>query len=257
METNFLIKDGENIYNMFGPKDDMNIVNHMVHNRFHQFEPHILNAIAINADKTKTFIDIGANIGCIAIPASKYYSDGMVVAIEPISQNFNFLVKNSIENKIKNIKFLNCGISDKNKIENFFYKKNSIGTCIIENNYELQSDVEKVLCPCFNMDSIISDDFAEKTDIIKMDIEGFEFNSLKNCNLFKNNKNIKLIIELNDIQLRKFNSSAIDLFDLLKNNFKNIYEIKNNNFIKVKKYEELSEEVLKLKHHTDLLCINS
>ena len=57
--------------------------------------------------KNRTLIDVGANLGSICIPACKRKLVMNSIAIEPDKENFKYLNRNIIENKLNSITTIN------------------------------------------------------------------------------------------------------------------------------------------------------
>ena len=91
----------------------------------------------IKNDNT-TFIDIGSNYGAYSIPIAKLKNKINVYCFDPSEKALNQLKDNIVLNDIKNIKYFNVGVGEKNKtaffndeIKNY---KNS-GSYEISNKY--------------------------------------------------------------------------------------------------------------------------
>ena len=126
-------------------------------------------------------VDIGANIGNHSIAYSKISKK--VYAFEAHPRTFEILKFNI--NKYKNIKIYNIGISDKKGLL-YFKKVNStnIGGKRLSKIGSIKSQINK-------LDNIIKLD--KKIRLIKIDIEGHEYEALKGMKrLLKNNNSLIL-----------------------------------------------------------------
>ncbi len=128
-------------------------------------------------------IDIGANIGNHSIAYSKISKK--VFAFEAHPRTFEILKFNV--NEYKNIKIFNVGISDKKGFL-FFKKGNStnIGGKKLSKKGSIKSQINK-------LDNIIK--FDKKIKLIKIDIEGHEYEALKGMRRLLKNNNSLLLIE--------------------------------------------------------------
>ena len=124
------------------------------------------------------FIDIGSNYGAYSIPIAKLKNKINVYCFDPSEKALNQLKDNIVLNDIKNIKYFNVGVGEKNKtaffndeIKNY---KNS-GSYEISNKY---TD-KKILIN--SIDNLIENGeiIPKKKIIIKMDVEGYEFLALQ------------------------------------------------------------------------------
>jgi FkbM family methyltransferase len=142
------------------------------------YEQKLLNHIRENI-KGGLFIDIGANIGNHACFFSLFCADN-VIAIEPVIENYNLLLKNIDDNNLKNIIPLNKVLSD--KLAKYEYKviPENMGLCNMiesENGIDsitpenLDTDGLKLLkIDCENMSNIILDSFIPTILKTKCDI---------------------------------------------------------------------------------------
>jgi FkbM family methyltransferase len=152
-------------------------------------------------------IDVGAHIGDLAIPLAMALKninreDIIVYAIDPSLQKCNFMKKISKINNIKNIKILNYGLSNENKILShdfvtegnntgghiWYIKSNSINLDV--STYEKESNI-----------FIKADDLLKKGDIGKIgvyhiDVESHELDVLKGSKELINKYKPILFIEV-------------------------------------------------------------
>ncbi|OUL19784.1 hypothetical protein BV378_31700 [Nostoc sp. RF31YmG] len=160
---------------------------------FEELETNIFSSLL---QEGMTVFDIGANVGYYTlIAASKIGRHGRVYAFEPDRDNFNILQKNIILNKHSNVELLEYAVSDDNcdlalslssdnKGDHRTYKNNSFNK---ERTY-------------YTVKAIQLDSYFEGQNVypnlIKMDIQGFEYFALKGMkNLIIKNSNILLLTE--------------------------------------------------------------
>ena len=125
----------------------------------------------------KSFIDVGASDGPITIYNS--YDVFQTISIEPENNCFERLKKNILLNDIKNVHCLHgaLGLSDKKTIFETGNEFSDIMFLSDEDESGYQIDV-------FELSSIIKKYKIGKF-ILKIDIEGYEFDLLDNINFFK------------------------------------------------------------------------
>jgi FkbM family methyltransferase len=111
---------------------------------------------------SKTFVDVGANIGGYAIRAAKYCK---VYAIEPLPRNYKILKINEKLNNVK-INSFNIAAGNKNGKVKLYYKIGDWGKPSIKREFNEFIEVE--MKP---LDEIINE---ESIDLIKIDVEGVE-----------------------------------------------------------------------------------
>lgn len=142
------------------------------------YEPWVLPYFFELCKPGMVVIDVGASLGNFAIPAAKKVGpSGSVFAIEVSQRNVKILLRNSVENRLKNIKVIPIGVSDE------------LGFALLPmqartNNNVLagfsRSEIKRLehcdLVPLLPLDRL----FAElaSLDIVKMDIEGMEYKAV-------------------------------------------------------------------------------
>lgn len=174
-------------------------------------------------------LDIGANIGYYThLFASKVKNKGAVVSIEPLKHNACLIELNSIMNSTdKLVKVLCTAVSDReNSPLNFSTTADSAFSFVVSasNQYRIGSDHIKpgaklTQIPSTTIDSILKKLGIEKIDIVKMDVEGFEYKVLKGMEevLSVEEKRPRLMmIELLSEHLKYYESSIEEICTFLK-----------------------------------------
>lgn len=127
--------------------------------------------------KDDVVLDIGANLGWFSILSQKAKK---IISIEPIKECIPIIEKNMLENGLENKSIIiNSAIGDKNIILIKRMKE--------ANRSEVVSKKEKDV---FEIKSHSINHFAEKfsANLVRMDIEGYEYNVLYKKNLSRINK---------------------------------------------------------------------
>ena len=174
----------------------------------------------IKKNKSKVFIDIGANSGVYSLLIAKKIKDIDVVAFEPIKDTVNKFIRNMKINKLdKKIKLYNFGLSNTSKntkmktLNKFGYNQSAGYT---------PSNVGQSSASLVKGDSILN--FVKLNLAVKIDVEGYEIYVLEGLiNLINNNK-IFLQIEIFNNNINKTTSF------LEKNNFTFVKKINNDYF---------------------------
>ena len=123
---------------------------------------------ALTEDKVKWIIDAGANIGLAAIYFSEKFPNATIISIEPNTENFALLQKNTLN--YNNVICLNAALWYKNEdlhISNM--EENSAGF-MIESNTDTVDEVIKSV----TISQLIDQYNIEQVSILKIDIEGSE-----------------------------------------------------------------------------------
>jgi FkbM family methyltransferase len=146
-----------------------------------------LKALATLSSKEKVFVDAGANLGFYTVRLAKYYKH--VYAFEPEPRNFTLLSKNVELNNITNVSLLNFALGDKNE-KKYFYPKGSASTFLsgFVNEKPIEVSVVK------------GDDLLDKADVIKIDVEGYEYFVIKGLESTISKFNPYILIEHHDFR---------------------------------------------------------
>jgi len=82
------------------------------------------------------------------------------------------------------------------------------------------------------LDNIISNQNLERVDMLKIDVEGFEYEVLSGCiKSFKLNKIQKILCEIHHEFLRKKGINEKTIYDLLENNGFTVKSIDNSHIL--------------------------
>lgn len=135
-------------------------------------------------------IDVGTQCGDYAIMCSRYHGCNSVTAIEPLKSNFTTLLKNIALNEISNISAVHAAASNEDGEFSISYANDMAfqGT-------GKKSEVVRKL----KLDHL----GIKKVDLIKIDVEGFEYDVLKGAlETIKTNKP-KIILETHSLELKR------------------------------------------------------
>jgi FkbM family methyltransferase len=154
-------------------------------------------------DVGDVFVDIGANIGDLAIAAAeKVGKNGVVYAIEPHPKTYSYLLGNITLNKLKNIHTLNTAAGSEIKWVNFTdYDADDMN--------KIGSGTKSILCMPMNL--VIKE---RRIKLIKIDVEGFEYDVLKGLGNILNHAEA-IFFEIGDEYFEKYNFNYSDIEDLL------------------------------------------
>jgi len=152
--------------------------------------------------KRRRFIDVGANYGIYSFIFSKSFE--VVDSFEPIK----FITQELQDAKISNINIHNIALSDN------LYKKKFYIPCIKNkfitglSSFRKEKNSKEILVQCKKLDDF---NFTD-VDLIKIDIEGFEYEFLQGAiNTLIKNKPIIII----ENEIRHAGAKAIKVFKLL------------------------------------------
>ncbi len=203
---------------------------------FGTFQSIISEMIKKYLKKGDTFIDVGANIGYFSFVAAGVVGEaGQVYSFEPIHDYFVKLDNFARINKQYTIKANMVALGDEKKTAKIFIKggtdigNNTFFSDLLgEGNVEKTADVEII-----RLDNYIKDNNLKKIKLIKIDVEGFEFQVLKGLEGYfrdcSETKNFPFIICEIVPEAYKGKSEGIeDLFEYMANFSYYPFNILNN-----------------------------
>ncbi|WP_462252218.1 FkbM family methyltransferase [Ekhidna sp.] len=153
-------------------------------------------------------LDIGANVGEVTYRSSRIVGDnGQVHAFEPNFKNFERLQENFKLNHFENITFNQVALGlEKGSVSLECNDDHNLGTTRVAS-----SKSEGNLVPMTTVDDYVNDTNLSRIDFMKVDVEGYEFFVLAGAiHSIKKFKPI-LFFELDDTNLKTYNSSAREL----------------------------------------------
>lgn len=169
----------------------------------------------------KWILDIGANVGDVTLAALDTYPECNVICIEPVKRTFSTLSEN-LKYFSKRVHLYNIALSDHSGNEEI-----NLMTFDGANSILPQSEFHKHFNPHvkeLDKETIILetlDDFsskfpAQKIDIMKIDVEGYELNVLKGGKKFIENNVDTIIIEIALMRDESWkNQSIFEIFNIL------------------------------------------
>jgi len=121
---------------------------------------------------------------CSVKLAQQVGSQGQVVSIEPMPDNFRLLQKNMKINNLDQVICVNRGVWDSTKELKFNRKKGDGQSSSIEMNY---NDAEIISVPADTLDNIFSQQNTTANDFMIIQLNGAEINGLRGLSNFKPN----------------------------------------------------------------------
>jgi FkbM family methyltransferase len=133
-----------------------------------QYEPHVRGAISSLLSAGQTFVDIGANVGCISFLAAKLVGpSGKVISIEPNRDNAQLLYAGIILNEFDNVQVLPYAASNARAV--FALTGGTSNTYLVPPGSDKGSRQ-------YTQSIVLDEELAQLAaiDFVKMDIEGHE-----------------------------------------------------------------------------------
>jgi FkbM family methyltransferase len=215
----YLLPDGNKFY--IDPISDFGL-KLMKHN---SYEVSMTNQIKKLLGKNDVFIDLGANEGFFSIVAGQLIGrDGVVIAIEPQQRLWEIIVKNVEVNKLSNVMLLPYGIGcSQGEAEMHFYPSLNSGASSLAKSFNFKVSLRRFRKAIYSTSKIsiqtldhIIPKSINNIKLIKIDIEGFEFEALKGAqNLLSRGQIENLLIEIHPEALNSMGESEKSIDDLL------------------------------------------
>ena len=195
-----------------------------------------------NINTGDTIIDVGAHIGEYTLLGAKLVgTNGSIISVEPARDTIKSLKENIILNDFKNCLVIEKAVGEKVETKSLYKvsKEDVYGYLdqyVKNKKLTKQSEIDVT-----TIDEIVSSENLNLVNLLKIDVEGFEYEVLLGCNdALKKNKIKKIIIEIHSefLKAKGMNEDLIYTF-LKKHGFKikKIQEIPNkqtSNFIATK-----------------------
>lgn len=158
--------------------------------------------------------DIGANIGFFTIIAAKLVGPGgHVYAFEPISENINKLRHNININKFLNVTVFEKAVSKSSGKEKIFLTKNSGGHTLSSGGVP-KNKIGEIMIDIVSIDEMVEDLKINPPDIVKIDVEGAEYNVIDGMNKTIKKFRPLFIYEVDDFD-EKLLKNKLDLIEAL------------------------------------------
>jgi FkbM family methyltransferase len=142
------------------------------------YESEELELVRQKLQEVEVFVDVGANIGLYTCLAA---SEGRrVVAVEPLASNLRYLYQNLMGNKLNQVEVFPIGLASTPSLSVLagMGAQASFLADWAKEDYGHNRYIGTV-CPSSTLDIVLGTRFSGKRLLIKMDVEGFEFQVLQ------------------------------------------------------------------------------
>ena len=168
----------------------------------------------------KVIIDIGANIGFFTIYALIKNPNSQIYAVEANPKNFEILKKNINENNLSdNVKVFNYVVTSESGFQPFYLSSNSGWSSIYNDRGAKNGKMIQVDSTSLSM--LFEKCKLNVIDLLKIDIEGAEYDILLNDNFLENYKVKELFVEV-DKTPRDKRYKYHQIINLLKKHYQSI-----------------------------------
>jgi FkbM family methyltransferase len=193
------------------PGKDSTIVPSIVGGYFETIE---LDLFRLAATKSKTIVDVGANIGLFSVLAAQNARVGGVVhAFEPVPENIEYFKRNAGLNDISSKLQLNeLAVGDKKGSLTLYISKEDIA--IHSASKAHASGKSSISVPMVSLDDYVKENKL-KIDLLKIDVEGYDGFVLKGASEMIRTSTPTIFIEYDPIALVECGFSERDFTEIL------------------------------------------
>lgn len=141
-----------------------------------EYEDTMIQEISAIINRDFSFIDMGANIGFMSLCFSRLCKT--VYAIEPIPAIYSSLKKNIEANNLSNVFMYQYAISNFDGEIEFSNSPKIHGNTYIQDSYQFKKINDKIRVKTITVDSFISENNIKSPLVLKIDVEGAEYDVL-------------------------------------------------------------------------------
>jgi FkbM family methyltransferase len=209
------LENNESIIRMMFDVEDIRSVPFTViaEGPYEQFQAQILFALGKSANG---FLDIGANMGFYSLALATLNPALNVQSFEPQPQIYSCFSTNVSLNKLESqVKIYNYGLGSKEENLNMYIPSfTGSGGGSFANLHKEEGDPEEFLVPVRPLDTLVHPN--SNFDLIKVDVEGFEFEVLKGGLKLIESDKPTIVIELLRKWMKPFGKQPQDVINLLE-----------------------------------------
>ena len=168
------------------------------------YEPEVMRVLRSIVPPEGIVLDVGANLGAIALPLGWMAPRGTVYAFEPAPANFAYLERNIAANGARNVVAVNAGVHSSAAVLEFHYIAQFAGGAFLSPAGFVDGREERVQVACVTIDAFVASRGLTRVDAIKVDVEGAEEEVLAGAQVTLERLRPRLVIELNPSTARTF-----------------------------------------------------
>ena len=157
----------------------------------HDYEPHVRRAVRERLEAGDVVVDVGANVGCIALMAATLVGErGLVAAVEPNPDNLQMLYAGMVLNGIGNVQVLPYAASTTRAVVSL--SDNTSNTHLVAAR---PPGPRRVYTQTVPLDETLAG--LPRLDLVKMDVEGHEIDAFDGFRASIERHRPALVIEFN------------------------------------------------------------
>ena len=128
---------------------------------------------SMNLPKDATIIDVGGNIGTFTLTAKALFPESKIYTFEPEHANFKALTENIRRNKSTNVYPQNEAISTEVGTLTLHVNSKETGSHSVIQGHTKDTEAQEITTT--TLENVVRDHDIERIDLLKMDIEGAEY----------------------------------------------------------------------------------
>jgi len=164
--------------------------------------------------KDMVILDVGTNVGETLLNFARLTgTNGMVYGFEPVNENYEKCRRNISLNAFMNISVSQKALSDKTETLYFAPSVNNNSGGIFMNK---ENGSNEHSASAITLDDFISEKKINRVDLIKIDVEGFEYHVLKGAIQTVSRFRPLLFIEIDEYNLRRQGAGAGMILEVLR-----------------------------------------
>lgn len=182
------------------------------------YEKDDLKYLLSNLRDGDVFFDIGANVGLFSLAVAKKNSTVTIHAFEPIPLNAYLFGASLCLNDVYSVKLNQACVGDRLGQIDFSLAADSAYSSIHDTGRK--TEIRKINVPITTLDSYLSGNDLQSIQIMKVDVEGAEkmvLDGAKSALANITEKPRLVLIELFDKNLNVFNTSIVEILEIMKN----------------------------------------
>lgn len=188
------------------------------------FDYWVFDTCAALMPKEGVFYDIGANIGYMSLEMSQLKSDSRrIVSFEPQAVLVHNLRRSCYLNRIKNIEIMEACVGEVSRVARFKYERHSTHAHVDYSECGVNSSSTESI-QMLALDDVVQRVDSPSPDVIKIDVEGYEFSVLQGARSIIEAIQPHIVFELSDATI-KLGHRPSDFFNLLSNLGDYVFEI--------------------------------
>lgn len=183
------------------------------------WEPESMKSVAEHLSPNATFVDIGAHIGYYSVKAIGLVGPGgHIISVEPNPQTLPKLRGNVEASEGRNVRVwpVACAASE-STLQLYAAPGNNTGESSLSKTNASQEGAATVAYSvrAMPLDAIVKESKLDRVDVIKIDVEGAEFEVLKGASHTLDEFRPVLVIEIEPEQLKSMGTSAEEVKQFL------------------------------------------